>query len=381
MSNSSAQSILGTIRDLRPLLLAERKANDEAARLTDNVVQAVGEAGLFRIAAPREVGGLELPLEDLIAVWEELGAIDPAVGWCVMNASGLGYLSARMPIEAARRVHTNPAACFGFGGTPGGRLTLAKDGVAVLSGRWPIVSGCQVSEWFALSCLIPNPDQDQPGVGMVVVPTEAVVIEDTWHVSAMRGTGSHAVHVDDYVVEEDLIVRPEARSRFSGAFYNVPALTALITATVPVVFGVVRSAITDFVEHAERRVLSRNGQFLRDQGTVQLAVVRAQAELGAARAGVLEAVRAMEAEAEAKGRASAPARAHYWGAVALAHDLCLSAVNRLQSAASVDSFRTDLPFDQAIRDARAMRQSFDSLEGNARGAGQILLGLRPALPI
>lgn len=103
-------------------------------------------------------------------------------------------------------------------------------------------------------------------------------------------------------------------------------------------------------------MLSRNGQYLRDQGTVQLAV------LHAARAGVLEANRAMEDETSANGRVSSATRARYWTVAVLAFELCMSALNRLQAAAGIDSFRTDLPFDRAIRDARAIRQSFDSFE-------------------
>lgn len=243
------------------------------------------------------------------------------------------------------------------------------------------MSGCEISDWFTLSTLIPDPTQEQPLVGMVVVPAEAVVVENTWHVSAMRGTGSHAVHVDGYMVDPELIVPPTARSNYPGAFYNLPALTALLPAGAPVLFGIVRSAIEDLVRHAQQRVLSRDGQFLRDQGTVQLAVLHAAGELGAARAGVLEAIRAMEDETSANGRVSSATRARYWAVAVLAFELCMSALNRLQAAAGIDSFRTDLPFDRAIRDARAIRQSFDSFESNARAAGQMVLGLKPQLPL
>ena len=53
--------IITTARELQPLIREHLVAGEQQARLTKEVVTAVGQAGLFRLYAPREVGGLEVP--------------------------------------------------------------------------------------------------------------------------------------------------------------------------------------------------------------------------------------------------------------------------------------------------------------------------------
>src|SRR5215210_7616054 len=71
---------LGAARAVAPVVAAGRAWAEEHARLAPGTVDALAMAGLFRLVAPREVGGWEAALPDQLAVYEELAAADPSPG-------------------------------------------------------------------------------------------------------------------------------------------------------------------------------------------------------------------------------------------------------------------------------------------------------------
>ena len=73
--------VVSATHELQPLIREHLVEGEERARLTPEVVSAAGQAGLFRLFAPREVGGLEVLPSVAFAALEAASAADPAVGW------------------------------------------------------------------------------------------------------------------------------------------------------------------------------------------------------------------------------------------------------------------------------------------------------------
>ena len=73
--------------NLQPLIREHLVEGEERARLTPEVVTAVGRAGLFRLYAPREVGGLEVLPSDAVAAIEAVLAEfkDPETGRSIVQ--------------------------------------------------------------------------------------------------------------------------------------------------------------------------------------------------------------------------------------------------------------------------------------------------------
>ena len=82
----NSHPIVTTAHDLQPLIRQHLVEGEQRARLTNEVVTAVGQAGLFRLYAPQEVGGLEVPPPVALAAIEAVSAADPAVGWYMLNS-------------------------------------------------------------------------------------------------------------------------------------------------------------------------------------------------------------------------------------------------------------------------------------------------------
>ena len=72
--------------ELQPIIRKYLDTGEQEARLANEVFAAVGQAGLFRLFAPHEVGGLEAPPTVALAAIEAVSAADPAVGWCIGNS-------------------------------------------------------------------------------------------------------------------------------------------------------------------------------------------------------------------------------------------------------------------------------------------------------
>jgi alkylation response protein AidB-like acyl-CoA dehydrogenase len=80
------------------------------------------------------------------------------------------------------------------------------DGGWQVNGRWPFASGCLHADWMAGFCVmrkggkpIAGPD-GRPLVRGFFMPASDWQIEDTWHVSGLRATGSHHIAFRDKVV-------------------------------------------------------------------------------------------------------------------------------------------------------------------------------------
>ena len=78
----------------------------------------------------------------------------------------------------------------------------AVDGGYRVTGRWAFASGCQHASWIFGDCFEGVVD-GVPQLRIAVFSPDQVVIEDTWHVSGLAGTGSHHFHVDGVVVPAD----------------------------------------------------------------------------------------------------------------------------------------------------------------------------------
>src|SRR5580698_8811922 len=73
--------LLERVRAIGPLVREQARAGDARRGLTDEVVEAIKSAGLFRILQPRRWGGMELDLATFYLVQLELSKYDMSAGW------------------------------------------------------------------------------------------------------------------------------------------------------------------------------------------------------------------------------------------------------------------------------------------------------------
>jgi alkylation response protein AidB-like acyl-CoA dehydrogenase len=175
-------------------------ATELAGRPTDESLDAVSTLGGFALATPREFDGVGANLQTSARVLMALGAGCAATAW----VTGTGITSKRfvrlgLQESSLPEIFSNPDAQFCGAGTPHGRAVSVADGVMV-TGRWPVVSGCESAAAAVLGVMLSTDGEPEPVYSVVHIPMSELHIELTWDSVGLNGTGSHTVVATDVFV-------------------------------------------------------------------------------------------------------------------------------------------------------------------------------------
>jgi alkylation response protein AidB-like acyl-CoA dehydrogenase len=192
--------LVGRARALRPLLAAAGEQGAEERRVPDKCVQALTEAGLFKVMVPRRYGGHEGTIRTLLEVSSAVAEGDGAAGWVVSLAGVCAWMTSLFPGQAQDEVFGADADAVVCGsGSPLGSATPVEDGW-LLSGTWSYISGSTHAGWAVLGFLTPGV-AGQPGeYGMALVPMSELTLTDTWFTSGMRATGSNTLTAESVFI-------------------------------------------------------------------------------------------------------------------------------------------------------------------------------------
>jgi alkylation response protein AidB-like acyl-CoA dehydrogenase len=354
---------------------------EERRQLTEPLVSALGEAGLFRLCVPASVGGLEAHPATLTAAVQALAAGDAAAAWCVAVAATSGLLAGYLPEESARAIYAEPASMVAGVFAPKGRATAEKGGYRV-SGRWPFASGCRHADWLMGGCVVDDDGtvrvlpNGMPDVRLVLAPAQSFAIHDTWHVVGLRATGSHDIELDGVHVPSEL-----SASVFSdpplqpGPLYAFPLFGLLALAISSVCLGIGRGALDDLVAMAGGKVPAAGRRTLAERATVQAEVARAEAGLRAARALLDDAIGDAWEGAVASGSVDAGCRAGLRLAATHAAAAGLQATESAYRLGGGSAIYDDNPLQRRLRDVNAATQHMLVAPATWELTGRVLLGL------
>jgi len=251
-----------------------------------------------------------------------------------------------------------------------------------VDGRWSFVSGSQHCAWLLGGCILLDAAgvprmlaRGVPDTRQAFFPATEVEIIDTWHVSGLRGTGSHDVAVRGSVVPEHRVVSMLSPSpTAAGPLYRFPIFGLLAVAVAAVALGIARSATEELtlLAAAKTPALSRN--LLRDRPTAQLAAADAEAAWRAGRAFLLDAVGEMW---EAVGTGAPPGlrqRALLRLGATEATAASARAVGLAYTAGGGSANYEASPLQRHLRDIHAVTQHAVVAPATRETVGRVLLG-------
>jgi alkylation response protein AidB-like acyl-CoA dehydrogenase len=345
-------SYLEAVRQLAPLIAERRAAFDRERRLTDDVFEALADAGLFRLWLPSSLNGPELSPLEFMRVVEAAAALDGSVGWLVANGGGMSRVGGYLPTSVARDWFSDRRT-FIVSATGAIGSAAAVNGGYRVSGRWPFGSGApHATHFMGLATIGGNLAPDQQRL-CCYFDRQQVTVHDTWHVSGLRGTGSSDFEVREAFVPAHLVhpfvghvpVQP-------GLLYRMPSLSVFAWTVSVVPLGQVRGAIDGFVALASAR--SRlGGGLLRDREAVQAMVGRVEALHSAARAFLVEAMTDLMTVTDIGGDRLVRARARLRAAATHAAESSLRIVEMLAADAGSAAIFESCPLERALRDVQA----------------------------
>jgi alkylation response protein AidB-like acyl-CoA dehydrogenase len=289
-ASCSARRLLAEIRDLASEISSRAAEIEAGRRIPPDLVETLRSIGVFRMLVPRSHGGLELDLPAALEVIGTLARIEGSVGWTVAIGCGGSLFATLLPRDTYDEIYRNrPDVIIVGSSQPVGTAEATADGWRV-SGRWPFASGCQHADWMAGFCVMtdggkPLPGEAQPLTRAFVLPARDWLIEDTWYVAGLKGTGSHHIVLTDTVV-------PEAN--FFDLVSGVPCLPGPLyqaaRQVLPLFHGAVsvgmaEGAVDELVDLANTgRQQLRAAVPMRDSETFHGELGRVSAELRAAQA-------------------------------------------------------------------------------------------------
>ncbi|MEZ5263918.1 MAG: acyl-CoA dehydrogenase family protein [Acidimicrobiales bacterium] len=233
--------------DMLAVIEANRDVAERTARLAPAVLEATGRAGLWRLCAPKEVGGLELSVPEQLALCERVGRADPTVAWHLANTGATGLAAAWMPEESRAEVFAAGDRPCGGGLAPSGATLRPSGDGYVLDGAWPFMTGAADMGWCMVVARLQvdgAPPDGTPAIRRVVIPADAVEVEHTWdRASGMRGTGSHAVRVRELFVPAGRVVDPTQPPLIDRTLFRWPSSSALWACAAALCVGALRSGL------------------------------------------------------------------------------------------------------------------------------------------
>ena len=190
----SERGMIDGLDELCQVIDRNRQVAEDAARLAPEVRAAAGRTRLWLLAAPKEVGGLELSLPDLATVFATVAEADPTVAWHAVNSLGLGMVAAALGDDECCAIFANSDRPFCYSGAATQASARSEGDGYRLRGAWPFLTGAADAGWALVSAAVDASEGDgSPEVRRFAIPLSALEVGHNWAVSsAMRGTGSHA---------------------------------------------------------------------------------------------------------------------------------------------------------------------------------------------
>ena len=367
-------------------LIEEHAADAEANRqLSSPVFDAMYQAGLFEILVPRARGGHELHPVDCMRIWEAVARINSAAAWNLVMNQAVANFAAWLPVEGADELFRDgiPTAATAF--HPLAAATRVEGGWRI-TGQVPFASGCRNVKWLAMPAAEMEGGQPKidPASGKSVpfvafFPRGAASIEDTWHTTGMRGTGSADIVVRDLVVPDQMtaMVGPlrNPSPGFEGPLYRIFPLHGVLGEAI-VSVGVAAAAVDEAVHLCKTKTPAYNAVPLREQQLAQYQMAKAKARVEASRDTLYRAADAAYDEAAVSSTSLSPeAKTRLQLAVSFAAEACAEAMRFVNDAIGASSIRLGNPFERHSRDLHVLIQHSDKSSPRYASAGRLMFGL------
>lgn len=274
---------------LSELISAEADEAEKLRHMTDRVVAAFKEAGLYRMLLPRELGGAELLFPQAMEIVESVARADGSTGWCLMVANiEVGTGGAYLPDSGAERLFADgPDIVIAGQGIPRGFARPVEGGYRI-HGDWSYGSGIYHADFIHTGCILMRGDEPVinanglPEVLICHVPRADIDLKDDWDVIGLRGTGSFDYSIAALFVPEEMTHSLAIREPQRGGLQYSVGLTGFTTwGHTSFALGVGRRALDEIADLACRKE-SIFGK-MSDGASFQERYARAEAQYRAAR--------------------------------------------------------------------------------------------------
>lgn len=245
----------------------EAHASEVQGSLTPRLVEGIKQAGLTRMLQPTDLGGSAAhPVEFFeasIRLASKYGSAGWVTGVVAVHNHELAQADPRLQQEV---LGTDPDVWTSSSYNPVGRARVV-DGGFLLSGHWSFSSGADPSQWAMLGGFVTNDDGqivEQSPRHFMVPRSDYEIIDDSWQVMGLKGTGSKDIvirdaFVPDYRAIEIAAITDGTGGRTAGRdepLFSMPRnivfAGAVTAATLGICLGIIEESAARTGDHEGR---------------------------------------------------------------------------------------------------------------------------------
>ena len=378
----TAEPVVADVERIAPAIRAAADEAERARRLPPTLLDALHEAGLFRMLLPRRFGGAEMPLPRYMPVIEAVAKIDGSAAWCLGQGNGCAMTAAFLDPSVSREIWgDDPRAVLAWG--PGKGSAAPRNGGYDVSGSWAFASGMRHATWLGGMSGVPaeaNGGEPAP-IRTMLFPADRAETTEIWDVLGLLGTGSDRFSVSGlHVPAEYVYDRDEpAMRREDGPLYGFPLNTPYATGFSATALGLARAMFDEFLALAGEKTPRLGAGRLADNGAIQFEVGECEARLGAARAFLLRELEDVWEDAAARSRVTVEHRMRIRLASTFAIREAKAVGDAVFDAAGATAIFASNGMQRRFRDLHTVAQQLQGRKLHLQTVGAWRLGREPDL--
>lgn len=370
--------------ELVPVLQKHAAWSEENRRIHDEAIEALAEAGVFKLRTPTRYGGYEADTRTLVDVATELGRADGSTSWVASVYWIPTWMTCMFPDAVQDEVFSTPNVRVCGTLSPSGMAAPVAGGV-VVNGKWGFISGALHAHWQEIIAIQMGPGEPVPI--MALVPLSDLQIVDDWHTSGLKATGSVSTVAKDLFIPQERILplplvlqgKHAGKANADSPIYRAPLLPVASASSVGTVVGLANAAKDAFLDRLPgRKITYTNYDSQAEAPLTHMQVAEGtlkidQAQFHAHRLATLVDTKGISGSSwtmEERVRARADL-----GAVCR---LAKEAVDIFATASGGSSIYSDVPIQRISRDVQAVNQhALMHPNTNTELYGRVLCGLEP----
>ncbi|WP_166391543.1 acyl-CoA dehydrogenase family protein [Nocardioides ochotonae] len=386
--------LVSRARAIAPQLAQHAAETETLGRLSDASVALIKEAGVMRALQPVEYGGLAAHPADFAQAVMEVAQGCGSSGW-VCGVGGVHpWEMALMDRKLQDEVWgTDQDTWIASPYMPSGVATEV-DGGYVLNGHWQFSSGTDHCDWVFLGAVVGDregrPVQPFRAMHVVLPRADYTILEDSWDVIGLRGTGSKDVVVKGAFIPAYRTIGTEevtegevaaVRAGRTESLYKLPFWTMFPLGITSAVIGIAEGALRAHLDYQRDRVSAYGGKVREDTTTLK-AIAESSTEIAASRLQLLDGVSRIHDKVEAGLPVTFADRAMQRRNQILAAWRAVGAVDAIFARSGGNAARRYTTLQRFWRDAHVGLQHAIHVKGTALDAAALIeMGVEPEGPL
>ena len=363
---------------LVPMLRQHAASAEKARRVPQESLEALSQAGIFRMTAPKAYGGIEADFQTQCDVLAEIARGCPSTSWVATIYSAMSWLVGVFPDEAQQEIFATRDPRISGVFSPTG-TAVSKAGGFLVNGRWGFNTGCHGADWTVLNVVV-----GEMPTCMIARSADLKVLDD-WYATGMAATGSNTVVAENVFVPgyramplpHMLEARYPERHNAGNPYFNYPLAPVLTVNAGGTPVGTARGAMDAFLERLPGRGITYTNYTNKSEAPVtHLQLAEASMKIDSANAHVRMATSLLDGASN--GSMTMQTRVKSRAHIAYSTGLAREATDILFYASGASSIQEHIAIQRYQRDIQALsNHAIMHPQTGLELYGRILCGLQP----